>query len=91
MGGIIQALAIALYYNETIIWPPPGRPISVDMIDDLLDNVPLDCCSVAPSILEELSQSQSSLEKLKKVNYAGVGGGQTPTRTLLSCGMLTRD
>ena len=75
MAGIIGSLAIALYYNETVIWPPPGRPISVDMVDDILDNVTLDVCFVAPSILEELSHSQSSLEKLKKVKYVETGGG----------------
>ena len=71
----MQALAIPLYYNETVIWPPPGRPISVDMVDDLLDNVSLDVCFVAPSILQEISQSQSSLERLKKVKYVETGGG----------------
>ena len=75
MAGIIQGLAVALYYNETIIWPPPGRPISVEMVDDLLDNVSLDVCFVAPSTLEEMSQSQSSLEKLRKAKYAKFGGG----------------
>lgn len=76
MAGIIQALAVALYYNETIIWPPPGRPMSVEVVDDLLDNVSLDVCFVAPTTLEEISQSQSSLERLKKVKYAKFGGGQ---------------
>ncbi|MCJ1280878.1 hypothetical protein MMC26_000195 [Xylographa opegraphella] len=75
VAGIIQGLALPLYYNETIIWPPPGRPISVDMVDDLLDNVSLDVCFVAPSILEEMSHSQSSLEKLRKVKYVETGGG----------------
>ena len=77
MAGIMQGLAIALYYNETIIWPPPGRPISIDMIDDLLDNVCVDVCFLAPSILEEMSHSQSSLEKLNRVKYVQTGGGKT--------------
>ncbi|MCJ1433008.1 hypothetical protein MMC27_002367 [Xylographa pallens] len=75
VAGIMQGLAVALYYNETIIWPPPGRPISVDMVDDLLDNVSVDVCFIAPSILEEMSHSQSSLEKLKKVKYVETSGG----------------
>ena len=75
MAGIIQALALALYYDVTIIWPPTGRPMSVEVIDDLLDNVSLDTCFVAPTTLEEVSKSQSSLEKLKKVKYVLFGGG----------------
>lgn len=77
MAGILQALAVALYYDETVIWPPAGRPMSVEVIDDLLDNVSLDVCFVAPATLEELSQSQSSLEKLKKLEYVEFGGGQS--------------
>ena len=75
MAGILQALAVALYYDETVIWPPPGRPMSVEVIDDLLDNVSLDVCFVAPTTLEEISQSQSSLEKLKDLKYVEFGGG----------------
>ena len=75
MAGILQALAVALYYDETVIWPPPGRPMSVEVIDDLLDNVSLDVCFVAPTTLEEISQSQSSLERLKTLKYLEFGGG----------------
>ena len=75
VAGIIQALAVALYYNETIVWPPPGRPMSVEVVDDLLDNVSLDVCFLAPTTLEEISQSQSSLEKFKNSKYTRFGGG----------------
>lgn len=75
MAGIIQGLAKALYYNETIIWPPPGRPMSVEVVDDLLDNVSVDVCFVAPTTLEEISQSQSSLEKTRNLQYTAFGGG----------------
>ena len=82
MAGIVQALAVALYYNETIIWPPAGRPMSVEVVDDLLDNVSLDVCFVAPTTLEEISQSQSSLEKMKKLKYTEFGGGKTVKNSL---------
>ena len=49
--------------------------MSVEVVDDLLDNVALDVCFVAPTTLEEISQSQSSMEKLKKVKYVEFGGG----------------
>ena len=56
--------------------------MSVEVIDDLLDNVPLDVCFAAPSTLEEISQSQSSLEKLKKSKYTRFGGGQSVKNSL---------
>ena len=83
IGGMFGALLLPLFYQQTVIWPPTGRPVGPDMVDDLLDNVELDCCMIAPSVLEELSQSETSLEKLKKVKYMEYGGGQSP-RILLS-------
>lgn len=49
--------------------------MSVEVVDDLLDNVSLEGCFVAPTTLEEISQSQSSLEKLNKLRYVEFGGG----------------
>ena len=68
-------MTVPLYYHQTIIWPPAGRPVSTDMIDDLLDNVEVDGCFLAPSVLEDMSQSESSLERLKKVKFVEYGGG----------------
>lgn len=48
------------------------------MIDDLLDNVEVDGCFIAPSVLEDLSQSESSLEKLRKIKFVEYGGGLVP-------------
>lgn len=77
VAGILQTLLAALYFEQTTVWPPTGRPISADLIDDLLDNVNVDLLFSAPSTLEDLSQSQTSLEKLKKVKYAQYAGGQS--------------
>ncbi len=77
MACILQNLLVALYFDQTTVWPPAGRPVSADLIDDLLENVSVDLVFSAPSTLEELSQSQASLEKLKKVKYAQYAGGQS--------------
>ncbi|KAI4263576.1 MAG: hypothetical protein L6R42_001290, partial [Xanthoria sp. 1 TBL-2021] len=77
MGGILCSLAIALYYEQTVVWPPAGRPVSVDLVDDMLDRVKLGSCVLPPSILEEMSQSQASLDRLHKVDYAVFGGGES--------------
>ncbi|KAI4218683.1 MAG: hypothetical protein L6R36_008811 [Xanthoria steineri] len=75
MGGILCSLAIPLYYEQTILWPPAGRPVSVDLVEDILDNVKIGSCVLPPSILEEMSQSQASLDRLRKLEYAAFGGG----------------
>ena len=85
IAGLMQTLAAPLYYNQTIIWPPSNRPMSSELIDDLLDNVSVDVVLLAPSILEEMSQSQSSLKKLRKLKAAAMGGGQYSARACNSC------
>ena len=77
MAGVLQTLLTALYFEQTTVWPPTGRPISADVIDDVLDSVNVDLLFSAPSTLEELSQSQTSLERLKKLRYAQYAGGQS--------------
>ena len=79
IAGIMQSLAAPFYYNETVIWPPAARPMSVEVVDDLLDHVALDFLFVAPSLLEELSQSSSSLKRLDKIKGVQTGGGKLPT------------
>ena len=59
------------------MWPPSGRPISADLVDDLLDNVNVDILFLVPSTLEEISQSQASLKRLGRVKYARYAGGQS--------------
>lgn len=76
MAAILWALAAPLYFDEVIIWPPAGRPVSADLIDDALDSVDVDALCTGPSVLEELSQSQASLDRLRKVEYVGFGGGK---------------
>lgn len=78
MAGILGHLVIALYYRHTVIWPPAGRPVSTDMVDELLDNMEVDGLFLAPSVLEDISQSESSLEKLKKAKFVEYGGGWVP-------------
>lgn len=78
MAGILGAIVLPLYYHQTIVWPPAGRPVSTDMVDELLDNVEIDACFLAPSVLEDVSQSEASLEKLKKLRYVEFGGGWIP-------------
>lgn len=53
------------------------------MIDDLLDNVDVDGCFLAPSVLEDLSQSETSLEKLRKIKFVEFGGGSGPSHPFL--------
>jgi hypothetical protein len=58
-----------------IIFPPPGRPVSAVTIDEVLDCLEIDLLATAPSILEDVAQSQESLLKMKRVPRVVIGGG----------------
>ena len=45
------------------------------MIDDLLDHVEVNEVFLPPSVAESLSQSQASLERLKKLGAVSYAGG----------------
>lgn len=77
VAGVLQTLLISLYFGVTTIWPPTDRLINADLIDELLENVNVDLLFLAPSTFEEISQSQTSLEKMKKVQYALYAGGKS--------------
>ncbi|KAL9117063.1 MAG: hypothetical protein Q9187_006405 [Circinaria calcarea] len=74
-GGMVLCLVLPLFFGTTIIWPPVDRPVSADLIDEVLENVDVDVCYMAPSVLEELSRSQSYCEKLKRLEHVGFLGG----------------
>lgn len=88
MAAILWSLAAPLYFDEIIMWPPVGRPISADPIDDALDYVGIDIFCTGPSVLEELSQSQASLDRLRKLKSVVFGGGKwncLPYGTKVDC------
>jgi hypothetical protein len=45
------------------------------LVDEMLDAANFDAVFLAPSILEELVQSPSSLSKLEKLHAVAFGGG----------------
>ena len=73
----MTAFVIPLYYVQTVIWPPADRPFTADVVDEALDNLEIDAAIVAPSVLEDMSQSQASLEKLARLKNVKFGGGKS--------------
>lgn len=52
------------------------RPLSADMVMECLKHVDADSTLLPPAILEELSQSEESINFLKGLAYVGFGGGK---------------
>ncbi|CAH0052193.1 unnamed protein product [Clonostachys solani] len=77
-AGICLGLDSAVYFNWTVVLPPPGI-WSADTLERILDQVPtVEAAFVAPSILQEISQSPRLLTKLEKLEFVTTAGGPTP-------------
>jgi hypothetical protein len=75
-AGIAASLLCALFINASVVWAPSNRPMSASLVEEILDSFPVEAIFVAPSILEELSQSSESLERLSKLDGVNFGGGK---------------
>ncbi|RMJ07283.1 hypothetical protein CDV36_013107 [Fusarium kuroshium] len=74
MSGIAGALYSALMFDWTIVLPPPG-PISMTLIERLLDSFPMNSAFIPPSILNEMAKSTDALNKLAALDLVISAGG----------------
>lgn len=66
---------IPTFFDGKIMWPPSNRPISTTLVEEAIDSSNFDAIFVAPSILEELTQSPESIKRLEKLDIVAFGGG----------------
>ncbi|RSL50076.1 hypothetical protein CEP54_012118 [Fusarium duplospermum] len=74
MSGIVGALYSALMFDWTIVLPPPG-PISMSLVESLLDSFPMNSAFIPPSILNEMAKSTDALNKLVALDLVISAGG----------------
>ena len=75
-AGIGNCLAVAVYLPLTVVLAPADRIPNAGLIDELLDQGNCDMALLPPSLLEDMSQSQASLERLGKLKGVFYGGGE---------------
>jgi len=64
-----------VFYDYSIIMIPSGAPLSVPLLEDMMVDSKPDILFVAPSLLEELSESPDGPRLLAKLNGVGFVGG----------------
>ncbi|RSL99905.1 hypothetical protein CEP52_009435 [Fusarium oligoseptatum] len=74
MSSIAGALYSALMFDWTIVLPPPS-PISMSLIERLLDLLPMNSAFIPPSILNEMAKSKDALNKLAALDLVISAGG----------------
>ena len=66
---------LGAFWGVKIILGPAKRPISLALIDEIHELVKPEGTLIAPSIVEEICQSETSLEKLRAVKVCVTAGG----------------
>ncbi|KAG4438198.1 hypothetical protein IFR05_006322 [Cadophora sp. M221] len=74
-AGVNILLQSPIWYGAICIWPPSNLPMSGLLADEVLSATAVDIAFFVPSVLEEMCQSPSSIDKLKKLSAIGFGGG----------------
>lgn len=75
-AGVGNCLAVAAYLPLTVVLAPVERIPNAGLIDELLDHGNCDMALLPPSLLEDMSQSQASLDRLGKLKGVFYGGGK---------------
>ncbi|KAM6517183.1 hypothetical protein FSOLCH5_008144 [Fusarium solani] len=65
-------------FDWTIVLPPPG-PISMSLIERLLDSFPMNSAFIPPSILNEMAKSTDALNRLASLDLVVSAGGPVAT------------
>ncbi|KAJ8071447.1 hypothetical protein OCU04_001767 [Sclerotinia nivalis] len=76
-AGVYMNLAGALYHGLNVVQALPSVPVTSNLVDDMMEHAGVDGLVLAPSTVEELAFSPSSLELIQKKNikFIGFGGG----------------
>ena len=76
-AGIFLLCAFPVYYGVVPVMPPPDKPMSADLANSMHVHGNLQASLVAPSVMEDISQTPSYLKKYRGI-MACFGGGPLP-------------
>jgi hypothetical protein len=72
---MVFCFAFPFYYELSIVLGPATVPVNLVLINSMLDHGNVDGSLLAPSTLEEISKTPSSLERMAKTSFTLFGGG----------------
>ena len=82
-AGIMISTLCTFYYNTTMVFRDPSRPITGDNVVQWLQNSNPGWTAIPPAILDHMSHSEEAMIELKKLHIVAFGGGQLHPQSLL--------
>ncbi|KAI0195467.1 hypothetical protein F4808DRAFT_327585 [Astrocystis sublimbata] len=74
-AGLYCFMVTSLYFETPLALGLPDRPLSAELVAECLENVGADATMLPPALLEDMSQSERTMEPLKKLNLVCFAGG----------------
>lgn len=78
-AGLLMVLSMSVYYQTPIVVGPASRPLSMAIVEEILDYADAGAIMLPPSILEEMSNTHESSTRLTKLKVVAYGGGALAT------------
>lgn len=75
-AGIMVFITLTLYWDTPVALIIGERPLTSDLVVEMLGHSGADSAFLPPSILEEMSRTPDGIAVLKKLNFVCFGGGK---------------
>lgn len=72
---MVWTFAIPFFYELTVVLGPPMAPVNLDLVNSMFDYGNIDGSFLAPSTLEDISRSSSTMNRMAKTLFTVFGGG----------------
>lgn len=76
-AALYLSLLMVHYWDVPVALGIGDRPLTADMAVESLQYADVNSIVLPPAVLEELSQSQDSIDALSRLSYVGFGGGKS--------------
>ena len=78
LAGIIHSLTSVVWADSTAVLPPPGIPITADVVYQMHVHARIEYSMLAPSLLTDLVKTEAGAQTLDQLHGVSFSGGPLP-------------
>ena len=75
IAGIMYTVYIPCFYDGTVVLPPPGAPLTGELVHAVQEQTKVEQAVLVPSIVMDLAKNDTYLEGIKTLNGLTFSGG----------------
>lgn len=78
-AGLYTSIMAIVYWDISVAFGPASRPVSADLVAESLAKLEVQGAVLPPSVLEDMSQDETGIRVLSRLNFVAFGGSTYPT------------